>query len=487
MTITAFAAQTTARQFTPEQAVVLAQLLEFMDSKDDAFILSGAAGTGKTLLLRALSQALYKRGQHAVFTAPTGRSAHILSQRLEGLAATVHACLYHQPRLVPSLRLESGEEDLPLWTFALRANAEQTTALLVVDEASMVGNHQTGSHHLKYGTGRLLNDVLSYARGTSPATRMKLLFVGDPAQLPPVGEAFSPALDAEHLRTQFGLSVREASLRTVMRQGSGSSILAAASPLRRTILEGGLLKLDLSPRGSDLTHVNPSQTLRAYGDRLRAGRDEESILITRSNHQAAIWNQDLRRSKGCFTKSPVAGDRLILQAPNLLHGFANSSFLKVLSVDGPAVTHTVLGIPLVFRPVIVRGPGPNHAPVELRALMLENLLASDNRDLDRLQLQALWVHFLARHPGLTPKAESFFDTLRQDPYWNALRVKYAYALTCHKAQGSEWNEVHLALGYLRPHEDITHARWLYTALTRASQQLNILGWPSLQAAIRRTA
>ena len=487
MTITAFAPQATARELTPEQATVLVEMVGFMDSDDDAFILTGAAGTGKTLLLRSLSEALNSRGLHTVFTAPTGRSAHILSQRLEGMASTVHACLYHQPRLQPNLRLENGEEDLPLWTFALRANAEQTTALLVVDEASMVGNQQTGAHHLKFGTGRLLDDVLSYARGTSPATRMKILFVGDPAQLPPVGEAISPALDADHLRSQFGLRVREASLSKVMRQGAGSSILAAASPLRRTILEGGTLDLDLSPRGSDLVHTTSGRVLRAYSDKLRAGCDEESILITRSNRQAANWNRDLRIRKGCYTQSPAAGDRLILQAPNLLHGFANSSFLKVLSVDGPAESYTVLGFPLVFRPVTVRGPGPNHAPVELSALMLENLLDSDSRDLSRQQLQALWVHFLARHPGLTPKAESFSETLRQDPYWNALRPKFAYALTCHKAQGSEWDEVHLALGYLRPHEDVTHARWLYTAITRASLQLNLLGWPSLQAAIRRTA
>ena len=468
---------------TWEQEAALEQLLSFMDSDDDAFILSGAAGTGKTLLLRALADRLTTRGLRAVFTAPTGRAAIVLGDRLGGTTSTVHACLYCNPRIEPTPQLENGEEDLPLWTFTLRTNAEEKTALLVVDEASMVGNRQTGAHHLKYGSGRLLNDVIAYASGTGTATRMKLLFVGDPAQLPPVGDDTSPALDAAYLESHFGLRVRQASLTTVMRQGAGSAILAAAAPLRRTILEGGALSLDLSPRGSDLAHGTPGGVLRGFGDLIRMGRDGNSVLITRSNRQAGIWNRDLRRHKGCATKTPVPGDRLVLQASSLLHGFANSTFLTVVSVDGPAETYQVLGHPLVFRPVTVEGPGPNHSPVELRALMLENLLVSHDRDLTRPQLQALWVHFLARHPGLTPRSESFSDILRQDPYWNALRVKYAYAVTCHKAQGSEWDEVHLALGYLRPHEDISHARWIYTALTRASRQLNVMGWPSLAATL----
>lgn len=455
---------------TPDQARLFELLRGFLlsDGAGDrpAFLLTGYAGTGKTSVVSALVQALPALGYDCVLLAPTGRAAKVLAGYSQKPAHTIHKHIYRQRGL--------GGDTRPIGpAFMLLPNRSKHT-VYVVDEASMIAD-EAG-----FGERGLLADLLAFvfgAAGTRPDNR--LLLIGDPAQLPPVGQTRSAALDPAVLRGRFGCTLTECILRQVMRQSEESGILANATALREELLtEKPAPKL--RTRGERGIWAMSGEKLE---DGLRYAYDkfgvEGTTVICRSNKQANLYNQLIRRVIFDAEDELQGGDYVMI-ARNNYHwlptghemGFlANGDFAQVRRVRKTEELHGFRFVDVRLR--FVDYPG---AP-ELDVKLLLDTLHVEAPSLPAPDADRLYRAVQADYADLSSQNKRL-EAMRADPYFNALQVKFAYALTCHKAQGGQWGAVFLDHGYLKPEVgfDAEFVRWLYTALTRAERELYLLNF-----------
>lgn len=482
---------------TPDQAAALDAIEAFLrDDAPDAFILRGGAGTGKTALIAALVARMAGRNLSPALVAPTGRAARILTHKVGRMAGgeavtavTIHRAIYALDRIEVNEEAVSETDPGMRMIFPLRGE-EAVAPLIVVDEASMVGDREMQGDLLRFGSGRLLADLIAFCRMRRPGRERdrlaKLLFVGDPAQLPPVGEETSPALDAGHLAAAFGLKVTGFDLATVLRQAEGSAILDRATRIREALAAERFDTLSLSPDGAEIMEVDAAGAVGVIVDGIRAR--EQAVAVVASNATALDYNRSVRERLWGDAALPVqAGDTLLVNRNSRRHGLSNGDVVKVLSADDPAETVPVplAGghlVTLRFRHAVVAHREGGGTVVRTRCLLLENLLDQPGRDLTPLEQRALLVHFRTRHPDLSPKSAAFRQLIVEDPYVNALQVKYGYAVTCHKAQGGEWQTVlvHFAAG--RGLRNPAFFRWTYTAITRAVRRLIVVNPPDFSPA-----
>lgn len=468
------AAITGSLPFTPdeEQSRAAALLARFAESRRpmQAFVLRGYAGTGKTSLVGALVRALRETGSEPVLLAPTGRAAKVFSLYSGAQARTVHKAIYRQKAF-------NGEDT----DFDLGFNRLRDT-VFIVDEASMISNAGGGM----FGSGRLLDDLVSYVyqgRGC------KLLLAGDTAQLPPVGEELSPALDPGALAA-YGLEVGRADLRRVMRQEAGSGVLANATRIREMI--GGppaLPKISAEGYG-DIRFLDGGGLLEEIESCYDDAGPEQTVVITRSNRRAIAYNRGIRARIYGRGGELCEGDRVMVVKNNYFWtgtdgggsgaadgaqtGFlANGDIAEVRRVGGVRSMHG-------FRFADATLRFPDYDGCEAEARLLLDTLESEAPALTREEAERLYQSVAAGYKGIRGKRERV-KRLRQDPYYNALQIKYAYAMTCHKAQGGQWDRVFLDQGYVNggaPTPD--YLRWLYTAFTRATGRLFLVNWPAAQ-------
>lgn len=476
---------------TAAQQDALSSFQQFLRNPNEpVFLLRGYAGTGKTFLLKTL---LAELQQPAVLLAPTGRAAGVLRQQTQREASTIHRGIYDFTRLKP---LQNGKEDADKsfkFYFDLARNAAPVGTVFVVDEASMVGDSFSESEFFRLGSGHLLTDLLRYVR---PDARngYKLLLVGDGAQLPPVGDRDSWALDATSLSERLGgaggVSVREVELTDVVRQQAGSGILANATAVRDALRHRHFAGLRLT-RAADVQDVPPGQLLQTY---LAAGgspeRADQAIIITYSNNLAREYNKLVRTHFFPGQSEICAGDRIIITQNNYLDPEAplyNGDFATVLTVGRPYtrqvrvhVNKAPVYVALTWRPVRLRLIRPDGTHHETDRLLLDSFLGSPDNALRSEEVKALYVDAVRRcreTHNMDERHPEFNNVLRQDEHFHAVRAKYGYAITCHKAQGGTW---HTALVDFQGFSGQQHAhyfRWVYTALTRASRQLYLLNAP----------
>ena len=417
-------------------------------------VLKGYAGTGKTTLVGALVKVLRAQKRPVVLLAPTGRAAKVLGAYARASASTIHRHIY---------RME-GEEDGSAG-LSLAPNREEG-ALFVVDEASMIG---PGSGEGPFGSRDLLDDLFKHVFS---AEGCKLLLIGDPAQLPPVGSDHSPALDVKHLHDHFHLTAGAIELTEVVRQEQGSGILSNATTLRSTLR-------DKSPEPrfdlADLTDVVRIEGT-ALQDELETAYarygQEEVCLITRSNKRAYQYSQQVRARIRGFEDELNGGDRLMVVRndyfwaakngrPELI---ANGEQLEVRKVLRTVEKH---GSRFAWIEAVWWSGGEER---EGEVCVMLDVLALDAPSLPFTRRRQLNEAILAGVVARTRSAR--FKKLKLDPYANALQVKYAYAVTCHKAQGGQWQAVFVDQGYITEEMiDREYVRWLYTAITRASEKL----------------
>ena len=483
---------------TSAQADALACFRKFLERPEEpVFLLRGYAGTGKTYLLQALLAELAGRQQRAVLLAPTGRAARVMAQQTGRTeAATIHRAIYDFKQLRP-LETEGADADKSFkFFFGLGENTARKGTVFVVDEASMVADAFSESEFFRLGSGHLLRDLLAFVQPT-PANGYKLLLVGDRAQLPPVGDADSWALDADWLTTKLGGAVvREIELTDVVRQAAGSGILANATAVREALRQQQFAGLKLMP-SADVRQLESGGLLPAY---LAAGGHPEAlnqaIIITYSNNLAQGYNAQVRRHffgagfKDAFPAQPSiqVGDRLMVTQNNYLdqdEPVYNGEFAAVRQVGAAysrvrrvTINKTAVQVTLTWRPVRVAFVRPDGTSYEMERLLLDDFLTSPDNALRSEQVKALYVdaviRWRERTNGYTEKHPDFDKFLKSDPHFHALRAKYGYAVTCHKAQGGTW---HTAFVDFAGHRGQAHAhyfRWVYTALTRASQMLYLL-------------
>ena len=426
-----------------------------------AMLLRGYAGTGKTSLVSALIRTLPQLRVSSLLLAPTGRAAKVLSGYSGRQAFTIHKKIY------------MTATDATGQMRTVRAVNKHSYTLFIVDEASMIGVEPTASRH------SLLEDLVEYVYS---GNHCRLMLIGDTAQLPPVGQSESPALDDRYLKASFGLNVLSQELTEVVRQQSLSGILANATVLRSQIAEMRIAdeaQLPLFSVADDVVNLSGEDLMEVLNREYSGDGLEDVVVVTRSNKRANLFNQGVRSSV-LFREGEVnAGDYLMVVKNNYYWldddstiGFiANGDIVEVLSVRHVQELYGFRFADATLRFVDY----PEEQPRDCK-LMLSTLY-SESPSLTAEEQERLYTTVMEDYADLPHKADRLRE-LRQNPYYNALQVKFSYALTCHKTQGGQWRTVIIDQGFLPPDQrlDRDYLRWLYTAFTRATGRVYLLGF-----------
>ncbi len=450
-------------ELTASQAVAGRALTEFVCEPEghQLFILNGYAGTGKTTLVSALVRSLQQVHKNCILLAPTGRSAKVFSIYSGMKAYTIHKCLYW-------VKNKDG-----MSVFSRRPNRLVNT-LFIVDEASMIADGVSESS--LFGNNSLMDDLFSYVFEGSGC---QLLLVGDGAQLPPVNFEESPALSIEYIQRNFSLTAGQATLTDVTRQNIESGILRNASQLRQRMEdEAFAFPILPAPKFPDCKRINGEDLEELFNELYGRYTPEEIVTITYSNKRAYIYNQEIRHRILYKEEEIAAGDLVIAVKNNYFWikddqevGFiANGDSLEILSINK---IQELYGFR--FADVTVRlCDYPNHGDIDIK-IILESLTC-EGASLSRADLEKLYYAVSEDYADIPTKRERYAK-MKEDPFLNAVQVKFSYALTCHKTQGGQWPVVLLDQGLIRDGVlTKSYFRWLYTAITRASSQVYLLNF-----------
>lgn len=454
-------------QPTEEQEKAIECIADFLfkPENDTLLLLKGYAGTGKTTLIGAVVRTLSEMRAGYVLMASTGRAAKVFSRYSGFSAYTIHKKIYRQ---------KSFSNDLD--NFSLNDNLHKNT-LFIVDEASMISND--GLTGASFGSGRLLDDLIEYVYAGQGC---RLLIIGDDAQLPPVGEDESPALSAEVL-SGYGLDVMECILTEVIRYSGRNGILSNATMLRERMAADDIYDLPvLSLKGyEDISSIPGSELIEAINSSYNEVGMDETMVICRSNKRAYLYNKGIRNTILYREEELSTGDILMI-AKNNYHWTADCKEMDFIANGDIAVVRRVRRTQEMygFRFADVVLSFPDHNDIEFELKILLDTLHSDYPSLSKEDSDRLFNAVMEDYSDITNKKERM-KKLKEDSFYNALQVKYAYAVTCHKAQGGQWKRIFIDQGYIT--EDTftpDYYRWLYTALTRASEKLYLVNWPESQ-------
>lgn len=444
---------------TSQQETLLSALCEFVISANDSiFLLKGYAGTGKTSVVSALIRAMDELKQPVILMAPTGRAAKVLASYSDHTAYTIHKKIYRQQT--------AGD---PNGAFSLDINLHKHT-LFIVDEASMITNYSEGN----FGSGNLMEDLVSYVYGTEGC---RLILVGDSAQLPPVGQEISPALDPNYFRGSY-LKTISFELTDVVRQANESGILWNATHLRQLISEEQFSSFPkVNFEFPDVQKITGEDLIEEISSAYSHNGIDDTIVISRSNKRANIFNMGIRNRILYREESLSSGDLLMIAKNNYFWSKQTEGKLDFIANGDVAqlkrIRHTYEMYDFHFADVILFLPDYD---VEIDARILLDTLQSESPSLTYEESNKLFMAVQEDYMHIGNKRERY-KQMREDPWLNALQVKFAYAVTCHKAQGGQWSTVFLDQGYIT--EEMLgkeHLRWLYTAFTRATKKLYLVNW-----------
>jgi exodeoxyribonuclease-5 len=448
-----------ALPFTPTSAqqLCIERLSQFCTSPDPKrlFLLKGYAGTGKTSVVSALVRAMQQLNQSTVLLAPTGRAAKVFAVYAGTGASSIHKKIYRQKSVTDA-------------TFLLDYNKHRDT-LFIVDEASMIANNNDGN---RFGSGKLLDDMMTYVYSPDSGCRMVLL--GDTAQLLPVTQNYSPALELKHLES-YGLTVEEMELTEVVRQAAESGILYNATQLRQAI--GTPFSVPVfNMQFPDIFSISGSELIDHLHSSFSEVGEEETIIITRSNKQAKRYNQGIRMRVLQKEEQLSAGDLLMITKNNYfwsqhyerLDFIANGDIARVIRIRK---YHQMYGC--TFVDVLLQLLDYD-MEIDCRLLM-DTLTTEMPAEADKLS-EKLFAAVETDYAHI-PNKHKRYRLLREDLFLNALQARFAYAITCHKAQGGQWSHVYVDAGIFREDQlapDLLP--WLYTAVTRAREKLFLVNF-----------
>ena len=427
---------------------------------DDIFLIRGYAGTGKTSLIASVVKTLMEKRIRIVLMAPTGRAAKVLSTYSNHPAMTIHKKIYRQKKL------RDGFAE-----FSLDRNMHRNT-LFVVDEASMISNQSLDL--AIFGSGRLLDDLVTYVYS---GVGCKLILIGDVAQLPPVGLDTSEALDPKIL-SSYGFPVKSGELNQVVRQSLSSGILANATAVREKLGNNilGYPKLHEDKNG-DVVRISGESLIDSIEQSYEKAGMDETIIVCRSNKQANRYNQGIRNSILWREEELTVGDQLMVVKNNYywlkeeeeVDFIANGDIAVVTRING---YQDLYG--LRFADVSLKLA--DYQNLEFDAKIILNSLTVESASMDRDTMKEFFFSVMEDYQTVKGK-KNRTDAVREDPFFNSLQVKFAYAVTCHKAQGGQWKHVYVDQGYVTEERmDREYYRWLYTALTRATEKLYLVNF-----------
>ncbi|MBQ9361931.1 MAG: AAA family ATPase [Bacteroidaceae bacterium] len=473
---------------TKSQEKTLKQILDFIDHPTDrVFILKGYAGTGKTTLMRFLIRELKKKEKSYKLLASTGRAAKVLAN-LSGNkteTSTIHAMVYCFNGLnkefdeQEEIKMDKNGQLYLLFEPAQIKPDSTPETVYIVDEASMVSDMATKDViQAKFGEGRLLKELLDYDKRLGS----KFVFVGDPCQLPPIEEYYSPALMPEYFQSTFGIKTQEAQLTEIIRQKDSQGIIDASkqvrglysqAPASKDFYGNGRLWGYLPFRGKKniQLHSGLEEMIEDYVRNIKLQGLNNAVCICRSNKMCSVLSENIRKRLG-FTGSRIQeGDLLMVVQNNLPTGLMNGDMVVVKSIS----PETLCRADLTFRPIEVKELFTGKV---YNTLAIEDVIYQSQLNLSNVQQQELFIDFIIRMRKLDitqkKKANEFYLAMQNDPYLNALRCMYGYAITCHKSQGGEWDNVYVHMPRnitLNPTKETY--QWIYTAMTRAAKTMHI--------------
>ena len=451
---------------TAEQAHAIEVFSMFLSDRHEhvVMILRGSAGTGKTTLAGAIVKALVSLKQKMILMAPTGRAAKVFSLNAGHPAYTIHRRIYRQK--------SAGD----LSSFSLNDNLNRDT-LFLVDEASMIANQGYGES--SFGSGFLLDDLMRFVYN---GQNCRMVLIGDKAQLPPVGEDESPALMADVLRG-YGMKVYECDLNQVLRQSESSGILWNATQIRSILLSPSSFHLPrIKFQGfADIQIVPGDELIESLSSSYSHVGMDETMVVTRNNKRANIYNQGIRNTVLDREDELCRGDLLMIVKNNYYWTEGEKDIAFIANGDRAVVqrvrhVHEQYG----FRFADVTMQFPDYDDYELTATVVLDSLTTEAPALTHDQQEQLYNAVLEDYADIPYKADRI-KKLKSDRYYNALQIKFAYAVTCHKAQGGQWSYVYLDQGYMTDEMlSADYIHWLYTAFTRATEKLYLVNWPKTQ-------
>jgi exodeoxyribonuclease V len=446
---------------TEDQSAALKQIALYIveNNNDIIFLLTGYAGTGKTSVISSVVKTLDLLRMKSVLLAPTGRAAKVLASFAGKQAFTIHKKIYRQ---------KSMKEGIG--SFSLDRNLQKNT-FFIVDEASMISNNSIDTSI--FGSGRLLEDLIEYVYS---GTDCKLILVGDTAQLPPVGSILSPALDPDALK-EFGFGLTRAELKQVVRQSEASGILMNATQIRLQILEHDLAKPKLAYNNfKDIIRLSGEDLIEEISTSYGTSGLEGTIIIVNSNKQANRYNQGIR-NRIFFREDEISPGDIVMVVKNN-YSLANEEDPTRFIANGDIAEVKKIRkyeerYGFRFADMELWFSDYNQ---EIESKVMLDVLRLDTPALPTDRSSELFHGVLADYAHIKTRRKQY-DAVREDIYFNALQIKFAYAVTCHKAQGGQWERVFIDQGMFNRNEiSIDYLRWFYTALTRATERVYLVNF-----------
>ncbi|MBN2349795.1 MAG: AAA family ATPase [Bacteroidales bacterium] len=449
---------------TMSQKELIGKLSSFIinSEKEEIFLIKGYAGTGKTSTISALVKVFDKTGQKSVLLAPTGRAAKVLASYSGKNANTIHKKIYRQ---------RSSKDGMGVFTLDKNLH---TNTLFIVDEASMIAN--TSRENTIFGSGRLLDDLIQYIYNGKGC---RMVLIGDTAQLPPVGIPLSPALEIPNLEL-YGKALTEVFLSDIVRQSAESGILSNATRLRELVSNN----IDQVPQFalydfSDIVDIKGDDLLEKISDSYSKHGIENTIVICRSNKTANKYNKGIRNRILFREEELTPGDLLMVVKNNYfwasenpdLDFIANGDIIEVKKIRRIEEMYGYR-----FADVVVKLLDYD---LELELKIMLNVLDMESASLTMEDNKNMFYKVHEDYTQIKPKKKQF-ELVKNNPHFNALQVKFAYAITCHKAQGGQWACAFIDQGYITKERiNIEYLRWLYTALTRATEMVYLVNFPEM--------
>ena len=465
-------------ELTQQQKHVLDAIKKFMESDAAVFILRGYAGTGKTTMIKQMADYI-STIRPITLMAPTGRAARVLHLKTGYEAHTIHRVIYDKASLAVKPVTDIADSEFKLH-FPISFNIRNLVA--IVDEASMVCARQVKQELFEFGTDNLMDDLLTYAR---PSSGGKIIFVGDPAQLPPVGDPVSQALNESYFEAK-GLKVMTAELTEILRQKGDSMILKNALQIRNLLEKDKRNRLVFAEKTGEVECLSSGELLDKYLETRKQNGANNTVVICYSNSDAAQYNQAIRQRIYDEANPPLKeGDVLMVVQNNFYLDRMNGEFIPVLhtgeKVQQSAPVYVQEGgnkVRKIITLEFMRIQIPDSSGHPVSCFLLLNLLNNRMSTLSIDECRALYINFCMRHPHLKQGTKEFADALEADAYYNCLKAKYGYAVTGHKCQGGEWDCVFVDYtGRTGLSNDCL--RWAYTATTRARRILYIANLPHI--------
>jgi hydrolase, P-loop family len=479
----------TKYNLTDSQSKLVQKLETFISSQDGrVFLLKGYAGTGKTFITKGLTEYFREIERNYILAAPTGKAAKVISQKTRSAAYTIHKTIYTLKNPVEYIENLEKEDKTYKFYFSIAVNEDPNDTVYIIDEASMISDIYSEMEFIRFGSGFVLRDLMHYINLDCNDHRKKIVFIGDNAQLPPVGMSFSPALNKQYILENFGFRAEEFELTDVVRQEKDSGILKNTFPIRKSLENKVFNTINFDTSFHDTIHLDHINFMQQYIEVTKCKVDHQTMIVAYSNASVKEYNDKVRGYLFPNHKNQICvGDKLMVTSNNANYGIfiSNGDFgviEEILSLTETKIIKTKGGkidVSISFRDVVVLFYDIDGTAWRIKCKIIENLLFSEQANLSSDENKGIYIDFMRRNPGLKPNTKEWVDTLVSDPYFNALKVKFGYAITCHKAQGSEWKNLFLNCKTTTSVLSENYFRWFYTAVTRAKSMIYTLDEPHI--------